>query len=107
MSNKFKTTLKRPMLEALSSYIEMLIVKHPAQEDDDKLLYANLLEVKLKADQKLAAYKEVYSLTLCPAQAIAVRIMYVNYVIDSTTYLGNKLLQLSNQIHQQFFNIKL
>jgi hypothetical protein len=99
---KFKTKIRRDILEALNSVIETLIVKHPATDDDDKMLHSNLNEVAMKAKQKLLEYKTEYAFSLSPAQAFALRILYTNYILDCSTYLGNKLHQISNAVHKQY-----
>ncbi|MCX6210090.1 MAG: hypothetical protein NTZ59_11505 [Bacteroidetes bacterium] len=64
--------------------------------------YANLNEILIRAKQKCIIYKLDYSFSFTPAQAFALRLLTEKYVIDYTSYLGNKLHQLSNQIHQQY-----
>lgn len=100
--SKFKVELKRDAMEAMSNYIIMLINKFPPKDDDDKLLYSTLSEIRLKMEQKLLNVQSSYTMSLPATQALALRIMYNDYTVDTTSYLGNKLHQIANQVHKQY-----
>ena len=101
---KFKASIKRAVAEGLKEIIDNLIKSKPAT-DDDRLLIACLAEIAAMLEGKLGGYKpvkEFYPLTLTPAQALALRILSTDYQTDKTTYLGNHLHIIANQIHQQY-----
>ncbi len=101
---KFKATLKRAVAEGIKEIIETLIESNPTT-DDDRLLIACLAEIAAMLDVKLSPYKptkEEYPLTLTASQAIALRILSTDYQTDKTTYLGNHLHILANNIHKQY-----
>ena len=103
--NKYKTKLKKEMAEALLQVICRVLEYNIPADDDDKLLFATLDEIRRKLDVKLLDYNQSYNLTFSPAQAFALRILSTSYVLDYTSYLGNKLLKISNEVHQQFSKI--
>lgn len=98
----YKTIMKRAAIDGLAAFIETLITNFPAEDDADKMLYANLFEVMMKAKKKLLVYKTEYGFSLSPAQAMALRIMTNEYHFQPISYLGNKLHLMSHQIHQQY-----
>lgn len=88
-------------LETLQQLIATIVV-NKAESDDDKLLAAVLNEISEKIYSKLYTHQNEYQLTFTPAQAFAIRLLYTDYVQTPTSYIGNKLHQVSNQIHQHF-----
>jgi hypothetical protein len=97
----FKTKLKLDALEALHDYLDGQL-RFEVNTDDEKLHFACLAEVKKILYIKLAKVQQDYQCSFTPAQAIALRILSTNYVVDVTSFLGNKLHQLSNQINQHY-----
>lgn len=73
-------------------------------DENDALIFANLMEVKHMIDKKLVEnIKAQYTLKLSPAQAIALRIWYTDFIdLPATNYLGNVLGQISNETHKTF-----
>lgn len=100
---KFKTQLNYAYVEALYSAICDIVMTTPALADDDKLLHAVLDEIARRLYIKMAVVKDKYTISFTPAQAIALRILYLDYIQDHRTYLGNKLHAIANQVNQQFF----
>lgn len=98
---KFKTKLKLDAVEALHDYLNEQL-RFEVNTDDERLHFACLVEVKNILYIKLAKIQQDYQLTFTPAQAIALRILSTSYVTEITSFLGNKLHQLSNQINQQY-----
>ncbi len=98
---KLKIELKHNMAEALvqllGDYIEMNYV-----DADDQLVMAVLAEFKMSLMQRLLQPQNKYGFTLKPAVAIALRIFYDDFIDDFTTQVGNKLMQISNQVKQQY-----
>ena len=43
-----------------------------------------------------------YTLSLTISEAIALRILYTDYLQDATTSLGNRLHQISNEVHRLY-----
>lgn len=94
------------MAEALSQAIATIFdeaEKSKAEKDDyEKMLLAELAEIRLKIEMKLYNVTDKYSFSFTPAQAFAFRILHSDYLYDRTSYLGNKIMMMSNEIHQQF-----
>ncbi len=97
----FKTRLKFDAVDTLHKFLEYMLTQE-VTTDDDKLHFAVLSEVKKVLYLKLAKVQQDYMCNFTPAQAIALRMLSTTYVTDLTTFLGNKLHQLSNQINQQY-----
>ncbi|HMO62224.1 MAG TPA: hypothetical protein PKC39_08255 [Ferruginibacter sp.] len=89
------------MLEGLHGMIQVLLAK-PVQADDDKLHYAVLAEIKCLAEKRLIDVRKEYSISFTPAQAMALRILATDYITEKTSYIGNHLHAMSNQIHQLY-----
>lgn len=98
---KIKTQMDFKTIQALASLLEV-IIGGTISTDDDKLLVAVLAEIKLMLELKILKMQDRYKLTFTPAQAIALRIMANDYNIERTSFLGNKLHQLSTIIHQTY-----
>jgi hypothetical protein len=103
ISKPFTITISRSMLEGIYGIISVIIQSQPA-DDDDKLLLATLAEIRSDMHRRLDKVQQEYRFTLSPAKAIALRIMATNFCLDIKTYTGNKLHQLSNQIHKHYSN---
>ena len=101
LNKKFTTKQRREFFEGLVQMISDLLGTTPLS-DDDKMLIAVLAEMQLPLQKKLLVYQQAYTHSFTPAQAFALRILYVNYYNDPKTYMGNLLLGISNKIHQQF-----
>lgn len=99
--NKFKVSLKRQMAETLKQCIETVLENEPA-DDDDKLLFSALAEIRDRLYSKLGKYQQEYSISFTPAQAVALRILYVDYINNPTSYLGNQLHLVALEVHKQY-----
>ncbi len=97
----YKCTMKRQFAECLITCIEQLIVKDVSC-DDDRLHFAILGEIKDRVFIKLLKPKTEFGITLTPAQAIALRVLYTDYFNNPITYLGNKLHAISVEVAQQY-----
>lgn len=92
--------MKADFINNLQQYI-ITLLKREWEDMDDKLLMAVLSEIKDKIYDMLKYSKQEYKLSLTPAQAIALRTMYIGFFgNDVKSYLGNNLFQLSNKIDQ-------
>ena len=101
LNKPYKTKFKRQLLEALDKLIEVLIEQNP-QADDDRLLLSVLSEIQARIYAKLYTVQGEYQMSFTPAQAFALRLLYTDYVNNPTTYLGNKLHMISNEVKQHF-----
>ena len=99
--NKYKLAMKRQLAETLKQSIETVLINHPAN-DDDKLHYAVLSEIRDRLYAKLGKNQTSYIISFTPAQAFALRILYTDYINNPTSYLGNKLHMLAVEVHQQY-----
>lgn len=103
LSSKYKCTMKREFVESLKVCIEQILT-HPSgfQTDDDKIWASLLAEIKDRLYDKLGKWQPDYKVSFSPAQAIALRILYTDYINEPVTYLGNKLFLLSNEVAKQY-----
>lgn len=97
----YKCQMKRQFAEALMQVIDKLIADAP-DEDDDRMHLALLGEIKERLYAKLGKPKMEFSITLTPGQAIAIRILYTDYVQNPNSYLGNKLHTIALEVAQQY-----
>lgn len=98
---KYTTKLSHPMVEGLEKIIQ-LVLEIPCEEDDDRLHYAALAEIKTILYKKLAVVQKEYQITFSHVQAIALQLLSAWYVKDKTTFAGNRLHQIANEIEKHF-----
>lgn len=98
---KIKIDLKHDMAEAfvqlIGQYIEMNYV-----DAEDQLVMAVLADFKMILMRRLLQPQAKYSLTLEPFTAIALRIFYDAFIGEYSTQVGNRLMQISNQVKQKY-----
>jgi hypothetical protein len=97
----YKTTLKFKQVECLKQAIDSLLETEP-DTDDDKLLFAVLAEIKGRLYDKLKNHFNECTMSFKAHEAFALRILFNDYLMDFTTYIGAKLLVMSNEIHEHF-----
>jgi hypothetical protein len=101
-SKPLKRKLRRDALQGITDTIKVLLAA-PVTTDDDKLHFAVLAEIASMGEKKLLDVRSDYTINFSPAQAIAIRILAVDYMYDAkTSYIGNTLHQISNQAHKQY-----
>ncbi len=94
----YNTKLSQDAIHGLYDAIENIIMQ-PVQYDDDKLLFATLAQVmSVLYKKKEWLVKKNTSITFKPNQAIALRILYTDYLQDNTSFLGNQLHKISNDV---------
>lgn len=98
----FKIKLRRDALQAIVKVVhDLLQVSY--YEEEDKLLMAVLADLVVKLEVRLIKPKAEYSLSIAPHFAIALRLLFLNFLQHMTdVYLANTLHQISNQVHQQY-----
>lgn len=105
---KYKHKMNKPTMLGIVEYTEKMVAQE-AQNDDDRLLFATLISARKILKKKLldveAEYSnsKVWSLTFSPAEAIALRILYIDYIRGSKNYIAEQMHTMSNEIHQLFF----
>jgi hypothetical protein len=99
--NKYKTKLKRTEMEAINATI-LIAINYGAKTGDDKLLLSALAEVYNKLEAKLINVQKESKVSFSPAQAIALHLLYIDFVIVPTSFIGNCLLRISNEIHKLY-----
>lgn len=98
----YKKKIRRDALSGIADIITLLLSK-PVSDDDDKMHFALLAEIKAIADKKLLDGKHDYNLKLTPAQGFALRILAIDYLpTDKISCTGNCIHQISNEVHQQY-----
>ena len=100
---KYKCTLKRELLELLKQYIEAIIENTQQANDDDKMHSALLAEISDKIYNKLGRFQTEYQISFTAAQALALRILYTDYITEPTSYLGNKMHEIAMGVHKQYY----
>lgn len=104
MQKKFKLQLKHQMAEAFLECIKKVLTAYKPQDDDDAIWLSCLDELRLVLETRLLQYKPNYTFSIKPSLAFSIRILNNSFNRDTSTYLGNKLLQISNSIHK-FYNL--
>lgn len=101
---EYKKKLNRNMVEALSNYLKQLVIDNSHEVAvEDMLLLATLAELHNKLEKRLASnYKTAYALKLEATYALALVQLYEGYVNDSSSYLGNCLHGMRNEILQKY-----
>lgn len=101
MNKAIKITFKHDFGEGLLKVIDAhMYLKH--ETDDDRLIMAGLAEIRHKLYVRLERIQREYSMSLTPVQALSLRLFYTDFINEPTTYIGNKLLGISNQVAQKF-----
>lgn len=100
---KYKTKLRRDAMEGINTLIETLLhMRRVHDTDDDKLLMCALSEVHIIFQKKMIEMSDSCTISLTPTQAFALRILSTDYVQDITSAIGNRLHQISNEVHKTF-----
>lgn len=98
----YKTSFKHDMSEAIVQTIDSFLQLNYVDEND-KLVMANLFELQIRLKKKMINYQHEYTITFTPAQAIAMRILYTDFITGVHTHLGNRLRQIADEVHKQYF----
>ncbi len=98
---EFKFKISRDACESINRVIYAVLAKGEVQDENDMLLLAVLADLSQMLTLKLAKGIMELKIKLTPAQAMALRIFYFDYVNDFTTYEGNKLFHLANKIAKE------
>jgi hypothetical protein len=102
---KFKTRISNHHCAALVKVIEYLIEHVKDAESDQQLHMAVLAEVAKSLKLKMIDYRKDYKCSFSPAQAIALRILFTDYVAQDAGVNSDftvALLTMSNKIHQLY-----
>lgn len=108
MAFNFKTKFSNADLSALNQVIKYLFVEITEPETDEQLMLACLAEISLQIETKMLEYKIEYKLNLSAAQAIALRMLYYEYMKlglnngQLVSSLDAKMMLVCNNIHQQY-----
>lgn len=105
MAKKFKTKFSYDMAVNISTILEKIIREEKDQDAGTRLMLSGFAEVMLIVRKKLIEYQREYKLTFTPVQAHALRLLYTEYIAtngNNNGYMENRLLLISNEIHQQF-----
>ena len=106
MKKGFKLKLKRDIAEAMEQLIDGL-VKLDLSDDDDKLLVAALVEMRLRLYDKLKHQQGEYTLTLTNVEALALRIFFCQFIANqkqtpNTAQLYHWLQLTANEVHRAY-----
>jgi len=97
----FQINAKREFYEGLVSMIDDTL-SYGYVDFDDKLIMANLFELSNRIKVKLVKYQVDYTITLTPAQSIALKLFYTDFIDDTKSYMGSKLLVITNEIEAKY-----
>jgi hypothetical protein len=101
MTKTVKISLPQKVAESLQGIINLLVAAEYTT-DADKLLMATLKKFEARLYKLLYKVKKEYNLTLQPDEAIALRMLYIQFVKEYTSQVGAALLTISNQVHQAY-----
>lgn len=76
------------------------VLESKMTSEDDKLLACSLYHILQRIDVKLCVVKDSYQMKLMPFEAQAMRILYLDYLNNPSTYIGNHLHALANKVHK-------
>ncbi|HMR84957.1 MAG TPA: hypothetical protein PKE30_17550 [Niabella sp.] len=105
LTNKYKTKLSNTHCLGMISIIEHLVSGTKNAAPEQLLHLAALAEVMQRIKVKLINYSKVYKITFTPAQALAIHALFVEYISPhnkTTGDLYNRIMQMSNEIHQLY-----
>lgn len=94
---KFKHDFGEGLIQLIDEYL-----KFGYPEDDDRLVMASLAEIRHRLYIAIEKVQKDYTMTLTPAQSIAIRIFYTDFINDPQSYTGNKLFQISNDVAKKY-----
>lgn len=100
-----KPGLKIKITHAFAEGLISLIDEYLALEyieDDDKLIMAGLQEVRSRLYVRIDKMQMKYTLKLTPVQAISLRLFYTDFINEPTSYVGSKLLLISEEAGKKF-----
>lgn len=89
------------MAQALVNIIDEYL-NHNYVEAEDCLVIAAMAEIKSRLYKKLENVQGEYSLKLTHVQALAIHVFYHSFINDHTSYTGNKLLMISNEVAKTY-----
>lgn len=97
-----KIEFKHDFAEGLIQIIDELM-KSKFEDDDDKLVMAGLVEIKQRILTRFVQPKSRYTMTLSAVQSFSIRILHNEFLKNhEKTYMGMKLLQISNDVEKQY-----
>ena len=100
---KFKLKkVKAAMLEGVKQAIDSALTERRPADDSEALLFACLKQLSDKIYSKLGNWQQSYSISLAPAEALALRLFFVDYINDRSSYLGNQLGIIADGVHQYY-----
>lgn len=85
------------LIKLIDEYLKMNYV-----EDEDKLIMAGLLEIRHRLYMRVERLQKEYTLTLTPVQAISLRLFYTDFINEPSSYMGSKLLLISQEVAQKY-----
>ena len=100
---KYKVKLKWDFITTLDKMMDDLL-KSPLTDTSpvNKMYLSIIAEIKSMVHNKLEWWKPEFKLSLTPAQAFALQMFCQKNSKDPSNYMSNRMLQISNEIHQLF-----
>ena len=98
---KFKTKEKAAFVSGLEKIIDKELLTNTNIELEQVYL-ALLVEIKQKIYNKMGEVKKAYSFSFTPAQAMALRVLFLIKAKSVDMYMCNRMLQVANSIQQQY-----
>jgi hypothetical protein len=97
----FNVKLKRNVAEAIMQALQLLLQTAP-NDDDDKLLFCVLEEIRHRLHVRLDVVQVSYQFTFPPAQAFALRILSTDFITDYNSQLGAILNHIAMEVHKKY-----
>lgn len=92
--------MSRDFGDTLMDTIDSTLQTCKAENDNDKLLFSALAEVSLVLYGRLGKNVINFSISVTPTQAMALRMFYTDFICEPTSYIGNGLHRIANEVHK-------
>lgn len=94
---KLKHDMVQALIQLFDEYLKMDYLDY-----EEKLIMASLAEIRHKFWVSTARVQGEYTFTLSPAQSLSMHLFYTQYINQPTSYVGNKLMQISAEVAQKY-----
>lgn len=103
---KYKVTLNGDAMLALCRLLQHIVETEGVADCAQKMHFSALAEVMQAVKKKLLVYSSRYKMTLTATQALAMQLLYEDYVQDENRqevgYLENQLRMIAEDVNQKF-----
>lgn len=97
-----KAKLSRQQFNALADVVKHIAFDFPQADIEDRLLKTMMQRLMMELEQRRIMVMPYYRIRWHPERALAFAAVVERYPFDHSTYEGNLMIQLRNQIIQQY-----